>query len=308
MSTEPYPASWRPHFVIIGAAKAATTWIQKQLQSNPALYLPDPEPHYFSREYGLGPDHYRRFFADVPACAVARGEKSADYLADPEVPARMARALPDARVVVQLRNPVERAYSDYKMFYRRGTVARGPEHYLRPDAPEPFARFLQDGLYGVHLGRWLRYFPPEQILVFLYEDVATDPRAVLERVSAHIGIKPWHGAAVAGRENDSRTKILPLGLRKALQPLKPAVATLRGNPLFESARAVLAREVRYPGLPTALGEELREWYRSDVEHLATLIGRDLSHWLPGHCGAEPARASPVKPVQSAPLRHIFAPG
>src|SRR3546814_10961579 len=90
------------------------------------------------------------------------GEKSADYLAHPDAARRIADLLPDIPLVVQLRNPVDRAYSDYRMLYRRGTVRGRPEDYLiRSTTPMP--RFLDDGLYFEHLKRWLDYFPRRQI-------------------------------------------------------------------------------------------------------------------------------------------------
>src|SRR3546814_7752310 len=81
------------------------------------LFMPGPEPHYFSTEFHRGPDWYEDFFAAAAADQVV-GEKSADYLAHPEAARRIAQRLPEARLVVQLRNPIDRAYSDYCMFFR----------------------------------------------------------------------------------------------------------------------------------------------------------------------------------------------
>ncbi|NNC52546.1 MAG: sulfotransferase [Erythrobacter sp.] len=268
----------KPDFVIIGAAKAATTWIQAQLQANPAIFMPDPEPHFFSREYEKGEDHYLDWFRDHPARATLLGEKSADYLSDPQVAARMAQMLPDARLVVQLRNPVGRAYSDYKMFYRRGEVNDRPEDYLSdPDNPHP--RFLLDGLYGKHLSGWLEHFPREQLLVFTYEDVSRDPVGVIERVCGHIGAPiTINDELIYKRENNSREMLLPLLMRKVLAPFKEPVRPFRGKFWFESARSLLAREVRYPELDPGLREHMEEFYREDIELTEQLTGLDLSAW------------------------------
>ncbi|MBX7495815.1 sulfotransferase domain-containing protein [Qipengyuania sp. 6B39] len=267
-----------PDFVIIGAAKAATTWIQAQLQANPAIWMPDPEPHFFSREYELGEAHYRSWFADCPASATVVGEKSADYLSDPEVPARLAAMLPAARLVIQLRNPVDRAYSDYKMLYRRGHVSAKPEEYLASlDNPEP--RFLHDGLYGRHIARWFEHFPREQILVFPYEAIGRDPADVVERVSRHIGAPVMIDRdRLTRRENNSREELLPLPIRNLLAPLKDSVRPLRGKPWFEGARAILAREVRYPALSERLRQNMAEFYRDDIALTEELTGIDLSDW------------------------------
>lgn len=274
----PASSSCLPEFLIIGAVKAATTWIHAQLQDNPTLFLPDPEPHYFSSEFEKGPDFYNGFFADAPR-NVRIGEKSADYLAHPEAAARIARILPDVPMVVQLRNPVERAYSDYKMLYRRGTVRGAPEDYFnRATTSQP--RFLDDGLYARHLSRWYDLFERDRIHILLFEDVKQHPRATVEAVCNHIGA-PFHFEEVLpqGRVNDGSAHFLPLPIRTALAPLKQSVKPFRDSRVFNGVRNLLAREVRYPPLSPDTRARLVDFYADDVERLSAILGRDLSHWL-----------------------------
>lgn len=278
--------TWRPQFIVIGAVKAATTWIQARLVENPAIFMPPPEPHYFSKAFEQGEEWYRTFFEDRPGEAHVIGEKSADYLAHPLAARRIAATLPDVKLVLQLRDPVSRAYSDYKMLYRRGTVKGPPEEYLT-SADNPFPRFLEDGLYACHLARWFDLFPREQMLIYLYDDVIARPHDIIEAVSRHIGAKPVLEVERAARENSSRSAILPLPLRKALAPLKGSVRPLRGNPVFESMRSLLAREVAYPPLTPALRERLRDFYARDVESLEAISGLDFARWK------SPARAVPA---------------
>jgi len=266
-----------PQFVIIGAVKGATTWIHNQLRDNPGVYLPAPEPHFFSQEYDRGIDHYRSFF-DGAAPHQLLGEKSADYLAHPLAAQRMASILPQARLVVQLRNPVDRAYSDYKMLFRRGTVTQGPEAYL-DGRPNDQPRFLEDGLYARHLRRWLDHFSADQMEIILFEDVKSAPQDTVAAVSAHIGA-PFHYSTEVGAapRNDSSKRFLPLPVRTALAPLKDAARPFRGNAMFEKVRGLFARQIEYPALPEALRARMLDYYARDVEDLETLIGRDLSHW------------------------------
>ncbi|MEW9857042.1 sulfotransferase family protein [Novosphingobium sp. M1R2S20] len=266
-----------PQFIIIGAVKGATTWLHHQLQHHPRVYLPAPEPHFFSQHHEQGLDFYRGFFSGA-APGKMLGEKSADYLAHPLAAKRIAETLPDVRLVVQLRNPVDRAYSDYKMLFRRGTVTRGPEAYLHPNNREQ-PRFIEDGLYAAHLKRWLKFFPREQLLVLLFEDVKRDPIGTVSRVCDHLGL-PVHYSEEIGDtpRNDSSEQFLPLRVRTALAPLKEAVRPLRGNAMFEGMRRVLAREIRYPPLSPSLRSRLTDFYADDVAELENLIGRDLSTW------------------------------
>lgn len=281
----PRHSFWLPKFMVIGAVKAATTWIKAQLQANPGIYLPDPEPHFFSREFDSGLDHYLRMFTEAPPGTLV-GEKSADYLADPQVPGRIAGLLPEVRLVAQLRDPVARAYSDYKMLFRRGEATGMPGDYLaKPDSPHP--RFLNDGLYGSHLKRWLDWFPRDALLIFLFEDVTTNSRDVVEKVSRHIGIEPVFDPKLARRkQNNSEERQIPRALRTVLAPLKGAVEPLRGNPVFEFARDRLARPVEYPPLDPELERRVRDFYLKDIEDLETLLGIDLDRWKEPECSNE----------------------
>lgn len=285
------PQGKLPQFIVIGAVKAATTWIQVQLQANPAIFMPDPEPHFFSREYELGEKHYRSWFALAHEAASAIGEKSADYLSDPEVPARIAAMIPDARLVVQLRDPVERAYSHYKMFFRRGLVTASPEKYLRSLGNE-YPRFLLDGLYGQHIRNWLAHFDKEQLLAFRFEDVKKDARGIVEGVSRHIGVEPaFDEEAASHRENDSRARILPLAIRNLLAPLKEAAKPLRGRPWFEGARSLLVKEIAYPPLSDDLRKHLGKFYRDDILLTENLLGLNLSSWRCNDENNNPAEAA-----------------
>jgi hypothetical protein len=266
-----------PDFIIIGAAKAATTWIVHQLQQNPGVFLPGPEPHYFSREYERGVDWYARWFSDaLPLQTV--GEKSADYLADPKAAQRIADLMPKVRLIVQLRNPIERAYSDYCMLYRRGTVTSPPEAYLRRGSER--SRFLDDGLYHQHLSRYIALFPPEQLNLILHEDIKREPETVIANICDYLDIATHiERAEVGARVNAGEVPMLPLPVRKLLAPIKPLAAPFRRSAWFQTMHASLSRPPAYPPLTADLRRRLRDFYATDIENLGSLVGRDVSHWL-----------------------------
>lgn len=281
-------AKRKPHFIIIGAVKGATTWSARALARHPAVFIPGPEPHFFSSEFANGHDWYLDLFADAAPGAVI-GEKSADYLAHPEAAARMAAFVPDARLIVQLRNPIERAYSDYCMLYRRGTVRERPAAYfsLKRSGAE-CERFLTGGLYADHLRRFCDRYAREQLLVLFVEEITATPTPVFNRILSHIGLPADATNVSTERENDSAAPLLPLGLRSALKPLKNAVKPLRGNKVFEAVRGVFAREVAYPPLDDEARAYLQAYYQADIAALETLTGRDLSQWRSGSASADAA--------------------
>lgn len=276
-----------PEFIVIGAVKAATTWLSHQMRQHPAIFMPGPEPHYFSSAYERGLDWYRDQFRDAASHEVI-GEKSADYFAHPLAPQRIATLLPKVPLIVQLRNPIERAYSDYCMLYRRGVVGDDPAEYLmQPDSAQP--RFLIDGLYGRHLRAYRDHFPTQQIKIVLHEDIAAMPSVTIADVCRHIGV-PVHvaRAEVRARKNDSEAPMLPLSVRQFLQPAKSLVEPLRRRAWFRWMHARLARPIAYPPLTDDIRRRLCDYYSEDVEQVGRMIDRDLSAWLAVE--AEPARS------------------
>lgn len=272
------PSARFPDFVIIGAAKAATTWIANQLRVRPDVFIPGPEPHYFSREYERGDQWYAAWFEESHDDQLV-GEKSADYLADPQVAERIARALPDAQIVVQLRNPVDRAYSDYCMLFRRGTVNGEIQKFLgSQDNPQP--RFLNDGLYNQHLRRFLDYFPADNVKIILYEDIRATPEDVVRNVNGFLGLPDLgNDIQLVERANVSDAPLLPLAMRRTLAPAKRLVAPLRSQPWFKAIHGALAKEVPYPALSQDLKQSMRDFYAKDIQGLGSLLQRDMSHWL-----------------------------
>lgn len=267
-----------PHFIIAGVAKSATTWLQKSLQQSPGIFMPDHEPHFFSRQYDDGLDSYRRLFDSAPAGAVL-GEKSNSYLTEPRAAARIARDVPGVRLVFQLRDPVARAYSDYSMLLRRGTVDRDIRRHLDP-ARAGSGRFLHDGRYAEHLSRFCDLFDPDRMLVLKYEDIRRDPAGQLARLARHLGVEGSLAPPLEARVKDARASAVPRPIRRLVAPLRPMLDPVRHTAPMRALRGLVARPERYPGLDAGLREELAAFYRDDVARLAAMTGLDFSDWAP----------------------------
>lgn len=266
-------------FLIIGAAKCATTWLQRSLQRNPAFAMPDPELHYFSEEFGRGVDWYAAQFAGLPAGAIF-GEKSNSYLTHPAAAARILATLPQARLIVQMRDPVARAYSDYCMLLRRGTVSRHIGDHLDPRVAAG-TRFVDHGRYAFHLRRFLDLFPRDQILLLVYEDVGRDPQGQLEQLSRHVRHDGLLAPPLAEKVKDREAATVPLPLRRALKPLRPLLDPFRDSLALRRIRDALARRQDYPSLPADLAARLRDYYTADIAAVEHLLGRSLPEWSEG---------------------------
>lgn len=264
-------------FVIIGAAKSATTWLQNQLQSDQAVYMPDPELHYFSREYSRGPGWYLSQFSEEGSGRTV-GEKSNSYLYAPEAAARLHRHLPHVKLVAQVRNPVERAYSNYCMLFRRGEVGPDTACYLDPSLGENM-RFLIAGDFASHLQSYINLFGREALLILFFEGVLDDPETQMMQVRAHLGLPP-RPLAPAGQEKvkDKTVPVVPARLRKRLAWMKPIARPLRGTAAFDAVRGLIARKTQYPQLTDEVRKRLNDYYAPSIEVLEQMSGQSLSHW------------------------------
>jgi hypothetical protein len=290
----PVTQSRLPDFVIIGATKSATTWLSHNLGAHHQVFLPSQELHYFSRHHDRGEAWYRAHFDDARDDQLI-GEKSASYLPDARTPQRLRHLLPRARLIAQLRSPIERAYSDYCMHYRRGQVSRDIERYLDA-ARTPIPRLLDDGFYHRHLTRFLREFPAGQIRVLLYDDIRQRPGEVFRDVCGHLGIDDTVAPqSVERRIKDKDTPVIPPSARRVLAPLKELVAPYRQTRAFAAVRGLFARTLRYPPLTPALRQRLAALYAEDIAGLSALLGRDLAMWLAEPTGGEVPAGSPPRP-------------
>jgi hypothetical protein len=284
--------------VIIGATKSATTWLSANLGAHHQVFLPSPELHYFSRYYDKGEAWYRAHFVGAREGQLI-GEKSASYLADAATPLRLHALLPRARLIAQLRNPIERAYSDYCMHYRRGQVSTDIDRYLDA-ARTPIPRLLDHGFYYRQLMNFMRVFPSGQIRVLLYDDIRRRPGEVFADVCGYLGIDDAVAPqSVERRIKDKATPVIPPAARRILAPLKQLVAPYRQTRVFAAVRGLFARTLRYPPLTPALRERLAALYAEDIAGLSALLGRDLSIWRsadaredtgPADARREPSRA------------------
>jgi hypothetical protein len=289
-----------PTFVIIGAAKAGTTALYWYLAEHPEIFMsPVKETNFFA--YGVDEDgrlrygdpelhrfpirslpEYRRLFAAAGDVA-AIGEASPIYLECPEAAERIAAVLPHTRIVCILREPVDRAYSDYLMYLRARGRRLEPARDLTPDAAwaRPGSHWVAISRYHEALSRYFERFPRERIDVLLFDDLRSDPSGFVRDTYARLGVDPSFEPDLDTPHNvgglpSSRTierMLTSKALRRAVAPLVPRRAA-------DAARRLRTRNLRKaPPLPEDLRRRLAGTFREDIERTSTLIGRSLEGWL-----------------------------
>jgi hypothetical protein len=193
-------------FLIVGAQKSATTTLFRLLQEHPAIFMPKQKelPYFVSNRRFQG--SYREFMAAYfgNACEGQKlGKASPQYMADPASPALLRTHVPNVKLIAILRDPIERAKSQYKMEFRRGAETRSFSDAIRsqlvsdavqeartlPDSPDTASDcYIAWSEYGRIVGGFLDYFPRQQLLVVFTDDLSAKPVSVLRQVYAFLNV------------------------------------------------------------------------------------------------------------------------
>ena len=201
-----------PDFAVIGVPKAGTTALYAALVQHPDLFLPTvKEPKHFLsdgppptkggpgdvqtfQEHVWKPSEYQALFDEAPEHAL-RGEATPFYLYDFEAQRRLHKLRPDAKLIVVLRDPVERAHSNWQHMWSDGldpesdfVTACARELKRKSQGYDSFWHYISLGLYGQQLEHLFTLYPREQVLLLRYRDLRDNPQPTLDRVCAFLGV------------------------------------------------------------------------------------------------------------------------
>jgi hypothetical protein len=227
-----------PDFIIIGAQKSGTSSLYAQLAAHPhVLGASWKEVHFFDNHFSRGASWYRLHFPCIrqlehqPSCT---GEATPGYLFHPRAAERIAEVVPDAKLIALLRNPVDRAISNYWHEVERGrehlpleeALAAEGERLRADEAGEDddlafgyhhrHYAYTRRGLYAEQLKRYDRYFEGDQLLVLKSEDFFSDVQATFDRVARHLGLAP-HALPRAEPRNTGSYPEAPPAVRQRLE-------------------------------------------------------------------------------------------
>lgn len=282
-----------PNLLIAGAPKAGSTSLHRYLDQHPAIFMcPKKEVAFFSGTWddiADDPDaleeakrDYCSLFEEGRDHAV-RGDTSPAYLQHPRTPARIAGEIPDARILVVLRDPVKRAHSWWLMARRRGwdvpDLATVVDTELKREETK-WNGCLPPGRYGTHLKRWLDRFDRDQLKVMLFGDLKADTLAFLEEIAEFVDVDPD-----GMKQVDYETVHNPYR-----EPKNRLAKWLRtSEPVAKAARLLLPEETRIylgdellvdkpdkPPIDPDARDRLAAFYEPEVAQAEELLGRDLS--------------------------------
>jgi Sulfotransferase domain len=285
-------------FAVIGAQKSASSFVHACLAAHPHVYMPPGEQPAFQDPWwrdGAGP---RDLVRNLQLAASGRllGIKRPDYLCLPEIPERFYRVAPASKLIVVLRNPVDRATSAYFHYVRMGffpnlqpdvgfrLLLRSALDDLFPRSPE----ILRFGLYGEALERWLHFFPRHQVLVLTHAGVRTNATHLLRSVYDFLGLDAFsptpatlNSRPMAGAYSPTRLLLLDLARpmtheRLDCYPFVRPRSSFIARALRGVDRALGSRLLpgSMPPLAAATRDALVEYYRSDTARLCSVLACD----------------------------------
>jgi hypothetical protein len=299
-----------PDLLIIGAGKAGTTSLHDYLSQHPDLYMtPSKEAQHFlfGEPNGLetrrdveglpvvwrtcveSREEYLRLFAD--AGTRLAGESSPPYLYDPHAPARIHRAVPDVKLIAILRDPVERAFSNYERSFQFGAE---PELTFEKaieleeiDAPDFTGRrhHVRPGFYGRQIERYLQLFSREQILILEFRRFSKSPLEAVRETCRFLGVDDTFSFDVSKRENATaapRSRVMHKLLSHPSPVRRKVVDSLPGS--FRRMASRVGSSIRQANsagrgrLDPATRKRLQAVYADDTRKLEELTGMDFGHW------------------------------
>jgi hypothetical protein len=274
-----------PTFLGIGAPRAGTTWLHELLASHPDVYVPTrrKEVRFFDQYYERGLPWYEKFFPSEREAGQyqAIGEISPAYLYCPRCPERIASIPSITRLILMLRNPVDRAYSAYGLDIRLGSFS-GPFE----DCLSLRHHTIQKGFYSRQIRRYLRYFRRDQLLVLVFERAVADVPSTKETLACFVGIALDRFPLTVGTNRVNRSYIPRSRLAYALSTY--AVCNLQkwdldwvinmANRLGIDRERLFGTAGPLPPMKEETRQYLGELYVDEVRELESLLQIDLECW------------------------------
>jgi Sulfotransferase domain len=295
-----------PKFVVIGAPKAGSTYFHFLLRGHPNIFMPKPEDPYFEDPFYTGrtAEHFARVFRRAPRGSIC-GIKRPGYLSTPICAQRIAADLPDAKLIVTVRDPAARAISDYYHKMCSGLLPIVPleigmkKILMGEWNDENVQQVLQCGLYGSQIQQYLEYFPPERILV-LRESSSAEARAQTKRLLADfldIDVRKFPDPKNESKANVGVYDLRAVRVISEINKIKYNKVTSPGRLISDrqgigrvvdlgcaagirvaSFLAAKMTDNARPALSSDTLEQLRAFFVDDIRRLEQVTGYDFREW------------------------------
>ena len=289
-----------PNFLIIGVQKAGTTSLINYLSQHPDVFVPhDKEIPYFHDDsyFQKGLDYYKKQFDGWKGeTMVGLAPVNTFFYAEKAAP-RLYEYNPSMKLILILRNPIDRAYSHYWYCRRNALESTSFESAMTRELQliesgcreeMPCVYYISHGFYYEQLEVYLKYFPLDKFLILFYDELKSNPRAVMQRIYLYLGIEETYINGI-GRKHNVASIPRIASLHKLVyqqNPLKRIYKSILPENLQQYAQRTLVSRLlkknliptQYPPMKSKTREMLVEIFKGPNRKLSNLLGRDFSHW------------------------------
>ena len=299
-----------PNFFIVGAPKCATSSMAAYLGQHPDIYMSqEKEPHFFMSEGGtldsfsgntnywwssriLNRTDYEKLFSGVKN-ETAIGEASTWYLFLPKCAERIKSEIPDAKIIIFLRNPVDRAFSDFKHSLKfnlenitdfNEAVRIDDDRIRKNDIHAQY--YIQLGMYYSQVKRYFDVFGRQQVRVYLYDDIMTKLDVIIKNIFTFLEVSENFNVDTHERHMVSQLPVGKLGYNRIGQILKnnlvgkKVIKTIFPPFVYKYIKNQIDQKTQItPIMTAATRTELIAIYKEDLVKLQQLIDKDLSGWI-----------------------------
>jgi hypothetical protein len=287
-----------PNFICPGAQKSATTALYEILRQHPDIFLPKKkEPgFFFNNDYIKGIDWYEReYFFNIKNEKIV-GDLTPNYIYYDYVAKRICYCLgKEVKFIFMLRNPIDRAYSNYWMSYKRGyekeTFERAIElekaRIKMGDFEKDNFSYVERGFYSKQIKNYLYYFPKENMKFIIFEDFIKNIPGIMEQIFLFLKVDPNISIDYNTKSNPakiSRSIILRDLIKKPPKLVRKTVKFLMPNrkmrqKSIKTIESINYRKFEKPELKLATKYELLDIYKKDIKELESLIDKKLTSWF-----------------------------
>lgn len=291
-------SKFRLDFIGVGAEKAGTTWIADCLREHPEVYIPkvkeifffnDYDPHFLSIKnyrYKRGVKWYARQFNG--GSYKKSGEISPTYLYSRITAERIKKNFPGVKIIVVLREPVSRAFSQYIHDKRLGVI----KDITFNEAVRMYRNYLEKGYYYYHLNNYFKLFDRNNILVMFHQDLLEKPKKSVNKIYKFLKLKDTKFLPksfnkkknIAGRARYPLLNYAMMQLDYLLREKRMDFVLKTVDSLGLRKLAIYVRNknstrlIKYPKMEKETKEYLKKAYIKDIGKLEKLVQRDLSGW------------------------------
>lgn len=274
------------NYLGLGVQKSGTTWLHRMLGAHPNIFVAqgdDKDLRFFSCFYDFGYLWYESYFSDADSCSV-RGEMSTSYFYSSEAPERVRRYNPNMKLILSLRNPVDRLLSHHKHEIRIGHISSdvSVETGIHNNPS-----YVEQSMYFSQLSRWLKVFPLSQFHIIISEEMFRAPEITISQLYRFLGVD----SEFLPQDLNSKVNVGSIPryprLDRALSAGASAAREIKMGWLIDAiknvglAHSLKAANTKHPSSATFsndLRKSIAEFFSEDKANLSQLLSRDLSLW------------------------------